>query len=65
MSCEKCWNDAFVESRRTGESQAEAYQRLLDEVADHKRPVCSLAEQSGAYLNDDARPVVDSQEAKP
>lgn len=30
-ACELCWDDAFKESRITGESQAEAYRRLLSE----------------------------------
>lgn len=30
-ACERCWNDAFIETRRTGEGQAEAYRRLIAE----------------------------------
>lgn len=30
-ACEKCWDQAFIESRRGPESQAEAYERLLKE----------------------------------
>lgn len=33
-ACEACWSQAFAESRHTGESQAEAYSRLLRENED-------------------------------
>lgn len=28
-ACERCWDDAFLRSRATPESQAEAYEHLL------------------------------------
>jgi len=43
-ACEKCWSDAFLESRITNEHQADAYQRLLVERRDNP---CTLAQQFG------------------
>lgn len=29
MTCERCWDDAYLRSRATPESQAEAYEYLI------------------------------------
>ena len=37
-ACEKCWGQAFIESRYGPESQVEAYHRILDEIDSGTRP---------------------------
>jgi hypothetical protein len=38
-ACERCWEQAFIESRIGPESQAEAYRRLLKENEEaHRAP---------------------------
>ncbi|HZJ25879.1 MAG TPA: hypothetical protein VFF40_02520 [Acidimicrobiia bacterium] len=43
-ACERCWTDAYRESRMFGGSQVDHYRRLIEERRD--RP-CSVEEQRG------------------
>lgn len=37
-ACEKCWNDAYVQSLMNGRPQAEIYRELLEERRDNPCP---------------------------
>ena len=45
-SCEKCWNDAYLQSFGTGKSQGEVYYEILEK---RKNNPCSEKEQAGQF----------------
>ncbi len=46
-ACEKCWNDAYMQTVGTCKSQTERYRELLEE---RKNKPCTPEQQSGEYL---------------
>ena len=48
-SCEKCWEDAGLKSRITGESKAECYSKLLRE---RDANPCTPKEQAGMWWDE-------------
>lgn len=59
-ACEKCWSDAYFESRVNGRPQADEYRRLLDERKDSP---CTPEEQQGGPIRLPGGSVVLSPEA--
>ena len=49
-SCEKCWWDASLISRETGEDRIECYHRLLKERNNNP---CSPKEQAGQWWDEE------------
>lgn len=50
-ACEKCWTDAFHRSREAfGKSQAEHYQKLIEERKDNP---CTPKQQAGEYWDEE------------
>jgi hypothetical protein len=49
-ACEKCWEDAFLESYGSGQSQSQAYHKLLEERKDNP---CSPKEQAGQWWDEE------------
>ena len=45
-ACEKCWGDAYAQTRSRGGSQVAAYRRLVADRDDHP---CTPEEQSGQF----------------
>ncbi|KKM76216.1 hypothetical protein LCGC14_1382480 [marine sediment metagenome] len=48
--CEKCWSDAFMEARDTGEPQGRPYHRLLEERKDSP---CTPKQQAGQWWSEE------------
>jgi hypothetical protein len=49
-SCEKCWSDAYLLSRATGENQADVYERLVEK---RQSDPCSPRQQAGQWWNEE------------
>lgn len=49
-SCEKCWGDAYLRSRASGEAQSTEYYKLLEERKDHP---CSPKESAGQFWDEE------------
>ena len=52
MVCEKCWADAYMRSRYSGETQSECYFKILKEREDNP---CTPQEQAGDYWDNDLK----------
>jgi hypothetical protein len=49
-SCEKCWSDAYLLSRTTGETQSEVYERLVEK---RQADPCSPRQQAGQWWSEE------------
>ena len=49
-ACEKCWGDAYDQSRWSGKEQYTCYQEFLDK---RKKNPCSPKEQAGQFWSEE------------